>query len=101
MYLTDYLDPILENLRYNRTLNSNLDDESDCPGSSPEEIAEHQAARRAYCEKIAKAQVCYLNWDEVSDDNPGTTVRYYGYQFVVLLLITSHVFCRLISLKLI
>eukprot|EP00029_Vermamoeba_vermiformis_P003803 TRINITY_DN14336_c0_g1_i1.p1 TRINITY_DN14336_c0_g1~~TRINITY_DN14336_c0_g1_i1.p1 ORF type:complete len:267 (-),score=87.95 TRINITY_DN14336_c0_g1_i1:214-1014(-) len=54
VYLTDYLDPVIDNLKYNVYLNS-MDGEED--EVQPKEIRD----------KIATTKVAYLNWDEVDN----------------------------------
>lgn len=54
VYLTDYLDPVVDNLKYNVHLNS-MDGEED--EVQPKEIRD----------KIATTKVAYLNWDEVDN----------------------------------
>lgn len=54
VYMTDYLDPVIDNLKYNVHLNS-MDGEED--EVQPKEIRD----------KIATTKVAYLNWDDVDN----------------------------------
>jgi len=74
VWLTDYLDSVVDNLTYNIHINCNLDDESDddYEGLTEEEKALKKQERRKYAEKVKNASAGYLNWDQVDDINPGT-----------------------------
>lgn len=55
VYLTDYMQTLLDNLRYNVTLNTNIDEDEDAP--TLQQCKQYMQAH---------SSVKYLNWDEIA-----------------------------------
>eukprot|EP01117_Protostelium_nocturnum_P009659 TRINITY_DN3453_c2_g1_i5.p1 TRINITY_DN3453_c2_g1~~TRINITY_DN3453_c2_g1_i5.p1 ORF type:complete len:200 (+),score=75.62 TRINITY_DN3453_c2_g1_i5:216-815(+) len=55
--MTDYLEPVLENLKYNLKIN--------CFNEEEDEEDDEEAVKKS---KLNPARVLYLNWDEIDED---------------------------------
>lgn len=70
VYLSDYLEPILNLIRYNIDVNSNFDPQEEL---SDDELIRSRVAMKKHVKQAAR--VVYLNWDEIETSKNDTGIE--------------------------